>query len=104
MAVRKSRKPREQSIQVRAHWTDAETKDIVFANQIFVRYTGSAYLITFGQTHGPYELKASREQLQSEGVPVHAVARIAVTPDNLKQFMVALQDIYERMSNNKRTR
>jgi hypothetical protein len=86
------------------HWADAEIGDFVFTNQIFACFTGSAYLLTFGLAHGPYEVEADVDRLQREGGTVQPIAKIAVTPEDLHGFLQHLNGLYNRMSKSEKLR
>lgn len=74
-----------------------ENVPIVFANNLFVRHEEDMFIITFAQAHGPYIVKPTMEQLKQVGkVPSQVVARIAVSPLRMKEFLNALIGNYEQ--------
>jgi hypothetical protein len=77
--------------------TGSEDVPIVFANNIFVRHEEDMFLITFAQAHGPYIANPTPEQLKKIGkVPSQIVARIAVSPTRMKEFLNVLNGNFER--------
>lgn len=87
-----------EPIAVPLRWADNDVRDFVFANQIFARYAGGAYWLTFGQIHVPYEAKLDADRLRKEGVVVRPIAKIAVTPEILADFLEKLNGLYDRMT------
>lgn len=88
---------KEIGVSAKLEWTDAESVPIVYANHLFVRHDGDIFVITLGQAHGPYWLEMPEEVKGKEiKVPIHAVARIAVSPQAMKSMLDALNQNYER--------
>ena len=105
---RKTRKPAElegeqplqaEAITVSGHWEAFEQVPIVFANHIFVRLIDGQFLVTFGHTELPYELgplsKETVQKLKTEGVPIRAVARLAIAPEKMAEMIRALSEIHD---------
>jgi len=87
---------RETGVRARLEWVDAESVPIVYANQLFVRHEEDNFVITLGQAHGPYWLEIPEELKGKEiKVPIHAIARITVSPHAMKSMLDALNQNYE---------
>ncbi|MBI2855974.1 MAG: hypothetical protein HYX93_03915 [Chloroflexi bacterium] len=72
----------------------------MMANQILARYAEGQVVIAFGQVFGPYEQPLSKDtedKLRSEGLPVRAVAQIAVAPGKLAVMLEALNGLLTRI-------
>lgn len=87
---------KEVGVRAKLEWVDAEAVPIVYANHLFVRHGEDNFVITLGQAHGPYWLEMPEELKGKEiKVPIHAVARIAVSPQSMKSMLDALNQNYE---------
>ncbi len=88
---------KEVGVRAKLEWSDAESVPIIYANHLFVRHEEDNFVITIGQAHGPYWLEMPEEVKGKEiKVPIHAVARIAVSPQSMKSMLDALNQNYER--------
>lgn len=88
---------RDEGVKLEVEFTGSENVPIVFANNVFVRHEEDMFIITFAQAHGPYIVKPTPEQLKKIGkVPSQVVARIAVSPIKMKEFLKVLSGNFER--------
>jgi hypothetical protein len=88
---------KEVSIRAELEWVDAESLPIVYANHLFVRHEEDNFVITLGQSHGPYWIEVPEELKGKEiKVPIHAVARVVVPHKAMKLMLDALNQNYER--------
>ena len=89
--------PKEEGLILEVEFEGSENVPIVFANNMFVRHEEDMFIITFAQAHGPYIVKPTVEQLKEIGkVPTQVVARIAVSPIRMKEFLNVLNGNYEQ--------
>lgn len=105
MARRRAKRPEadvevhtdEEGMNLPVHWESPERIPAVFANKIFVRLQEGAFLVTFGQVELPREIRIStetRERLEREGLVAHTVARLVITPANMKPMIEVLERLY----------
>ena len=88
---------REEGVTLEVKFEGSENVPIVFANNLFIRHEEDIFIITFAQAHGPYIVNPTPEQLKQIGkIPSQVVARIAVSPVKMKEFLDVMSDIYER--------
>lgn len=90
-------RPEIEPLTVRGRWESVEQLPIVFANQMFVGLADGQVFITFGYSELPMESPLgleTRERLEREGVPIHAVARLVIAPAKLGQMLAALNQVY----------
>lgn len=91
------RTEKPEQMRFRLHWEGVEALPVLWANQIFVRLEDEEQvLITFGQATLPHEVQLSPDSIQrlkTAGLPVRAVARLAVTPRRLEEMMAHLNTI-----------
>ncbi len=100
MATSKGRLPRDQSLQpisVRLNWEESGAP-FVLADQVFVRWVGDVYQVTFGVVPGASDPEPNLEELQKTGVKVYPVARVAITPANMRRILGQLNLLHERFS------
>lgn len=88
---------REESVTLEVEFEGSENVPIVFANNLFIRHEEDMFIITFAQAHGPYIVNPTPEQLKQIGkIPSQVVARIAVSPVKMKDFLNVLSGNYEQ--------
>ena len=88
---------REEGVVLEVEFKGSENVPIVFANNMFVRHEEDMFIITFSQTHGPYIVNPTPEQLkQIDKVPSQVIARIAVSPNKMKKFLDVLSGNFEQ--------
>ncbi|MFH1140745.1 MAG: hypothetical protein V1724_03530, partial [Chloroflexota bacterium] len=90
----------QEPILVPMRWVGTDDLPILMANQIFIRYMEGQIILTFGQATPPYELQISKDtiaQLQREGAPCRAVARVSVAPIKFSGMVRALNEIQSRL-------
>ena len=87
----------EKGFKLQVEFEGGENVPIVFANNLFVRHEEDMFVITFAQAHGPYIVKPTMEQLKQIGkIPSQVVARIAVSPIRMKEFLNVLSGNYQQ--------
>ncbi len=86
MVGRSSRSSRSKTLQVQVRFEGGEEIPIVFANHVFVRSGPDGFLVSFAQSHGPYEVELTPELLQLEGVAAKIIARLLVPPNRMREF------------------
>lgn len=88
---------REEGVTLEVEFEGSENVPIVFANNLFVRHEEDIFIITFAQAHGPYIVNPTPEQLKQIGrIPSQVVARIAVSPVKMKEFLSVLSGNFDR--------
>ena len=96
MANKKDEVKRDEGVMLEVEFIGSEDVPIVFANNVFVRHEEDIFIITFAQAHGPYIDKPTTEQLKKIGkVPSRVVARVAVSPVKMKEFLDVLNGNFE---------
>ena len=102
MAAKRGKKAKPEAkteqVKVPLNWMDDDAMGFVFANELFTRYSGSMYLLSFAQAHGPYELEYDIPKMKKEGVQAKMVAKVAVSPTDLARMLEHLNGLYARMS------
>lgn len=77
----------------------AEDVPIALSNLQVVQHVQQEFIITFGQFSPPIVLGTPEEQLEQARnkpyLPVKTVARVAMSPERLRDFIKALQQNYE---------
>lgn len=94
MPRRSTRPPHSQSVEVR--FEGGEDIPILFANNLFVRQSDDGFLVSFAQSHGPYSLNPTLEDLKREGVPATIIARLLIPPNRMREFVTILNNMLER--------
>lgn len=78
----------------------AEEIPICYSNHIFVTHTRDEFFVTFSQIHPPYLLSPTREEIgQLTHAPARVVARIALSPNKMKELIKTLKNNYDKFSN-----
>lgn len=84
-------------VELEITFEGSEDIPIAFANHIFIRHMEDVFLVTFAQSHGPYIVNPTAEQLkQMHTIPAKVVARIAVPPTKMKEIIDVLNENYSR--------
>lgn len=85
--------PVPQGYQLRIDWRVADGHTASFANQFLVQIAKDELVLTFGQLVPPALVQPTREEIESlpERISPQIIARVAVTPNGLRQFMQLLQ-------------
>ena len=89
----------EEGLRVPLHWTGADEVPILMANHLFVRFIDGQFLVSIGQTHGPYELSETpeaQEKLAREGIDIRTIVRFSLSPEKMRDFAKALHAIFGR--------
>lgn len=78
---------------------------LCYANHIFVTHTPDEFFVTFSQVHPPYLLKPTEEELKKlTHISARAVARIALTPNKMKELVDALTENYNKYLGSRQAR
>lgn len=86
----------EHPVPIHLYWENSENVPILFANHFFVRLQDDAFLLTFGQMEIPLEAPLSDgalQNLQTAGMPVQTIARIAMTPERITRVIENLTTV-----------
>ena len=95
MVRRSSRGPRSQIVTGQVRFEGGEEIPILFANHVFVRSGPDGFLVSFAQSHGPYDLNITTETLRNEGIAAKIVARLIVPPNRMRQFAEIFNNVTE---------
>lgn len=80
-------------VTLRTEWTSDEPVPAPYANTILVQHTENEFFITFGQIIPPNTLHYSQEDLLAIGkVDIHPVARIAISPTKMREFVEVISN------------
>ncbi len=74
-----------------------EDLSILFANHVFVRSGPDGFLVSFAQSHGPYEVELTAERLAETGITAKIVARLLVPPNRMREFAGIFNTVLEQM-------
>jgi len=88
----------EENFSIPIRWESTSRNPILFTNQIFVRAHEDHFIVTFGQTDLPYEVELSeetKERLGKQGLPIQVVARLAIAPASMGQFIQHLTAVHD---------
>ena len=92
--------PEEEEVQIPLVIIGVEDTPIIFSNFQVVQHEQREFIITFAQYSPPLTLGSPEEQQEAlkrtAYLPVKTIARIALTPDRLEQFIDTLQANYEK--------
>jgi hypothetical protein len=83
----------ERVIHVR--FEGGEELPILFANHIFVRPTPDGFLVSFAQSHGPYLVNATPDELEKLGVAAKVICRLIIPINRIHE----LARIFQGMAN-----
>jgi hypothetical protein len=102
MATPRARRSRPQShalqsVPVPLKWQESGMP-FVLADQIFARWSGDVYQLTFGVVPGPPGVNPNVEELQKTGLNVYPVARVAITPANMGRVLGLLNTLHNTFS------
>ena len=98
MARRSSRSPRQKPISIQVSFEGGEEIPIVFANNMFVRHSEDGFLVSFAQSHGPYIVNQTPEDLQREGVTSKVIARLLIPPNRMREFVEIFNNMLEQFT------
>ncbi len=97
MSEQKAERAKKQGMMLEINFEGAEEVPIAFVNHVFVRHFEDVFLVSFAQSHGPYIVSPTPQQLKQMGkVPARVVARIAIPPTKMKEILDVLNDNYAR--------
>lgn len=85
-------------LSIPINWTQDSGLPILLANHAFVRLQDDCFIVTFGQIELPREIDLSeetKERLESEGIPVQIVSRLAITPARMRIIIESFSRLYE---------
>lgn len=87
---------------VTAHVTfeGGEDLPILFANHIFVRLTPDGFMVSFAQSHGPYRLDLTPEQVAQLGIPAKIITRLLIPHARMKEMVELLNNIVDKVDIN----
>lgn len=93
MVQQPAEEPVRQGYQLRIDWRVADDHTASFANQFMVQIAKDEFVLTFGQLVPPALVQPTREEIESlpERISPQVIARVAVTPNGLRQFIQLLQ-------------
>ena len=89
-----SGKPKAISGQVR--FEGGEDVPILFANHVFIRSSPDGFLVSFAQSHGPYEVNVTQETIDKVGVPAKIIARLAIPTNRMREFSNIINTVLEQ--------
>jgi hypothetical protein len=96
MARRSSRSPRQKSTSIQVRFEGGEDIPILFANNMFVRSSSDGFLVSFAQSHGPYIVDQTPEDLQREGVSAKIIARLLIPPSRMREFAEIFNNVSQQ--------
>ena len=82
-----------QPTEVKLVWDSeaADELDLLYANQMFISQTKQDFVLVFGQATGPVTLEGQPSQIR-----VKPVARIALSPQAMQEFMETINKNWKR--------
>ena len=84
-----------QAAQVQVSFVGGGDTPILFANHILVRSSPDGFLVSFAQSHGPYEVGVTPEELREKGVPARIIATVAIPPNRMVEMVEVLGRVLE---------
>lgn len=88
-------RPERQRFPITVSFEGGEDIPILFANHIFVRGSSDGFLVSFAQSHGPYLLDATEEQMREMGVTAKIIARLLIPPSRMREMIDVLGRVLE---------
>ena len=88
--------PRPIKIVSEVEFVGEEEMPIVLANHVFVRTTQDGLIVSFAQSHGPYIVNPTQEDIELMGkVPARIVARLLIPPHRMKTFIKLITQVMQ---------
>jgi len=88
--------PKDQVIDLPIEWIIPENIVNKYATNIVVQNTNNEYILSFFEIYPPLILGPAEDQYRQakelKSVPARCVARIIVSPTNMKDFLKVIQD------------
>ena len=78
------------------YFEGAEDVPIYFANHIFARVTPDGFLVSFAQSHGPYETDFTAERLAEEKIPARVISRLLIPHGRMRDMLNVLNGLFEK--------
>ena len=78
------------------YFEGAEDVPIYFANHIFARVTPDGFLVSFAQSHGPYETDLTAERLAEEKIPARVISRLLIPHGRMRDMLTVLNGLFQR--------
>jgi hypothetical protein len=93
----KPQKPEGKLLPIRIE--GADEMPVCYSNHIFVTHTRDEFFVTFSQIHPPYLLSPTRKEVeQITHASARVVARIALSPNKMKELIKTLKNNYDKFS------
>ena len=92
---RESKTPRA-TISATVSFEGGEDLSILFANHVFVRSGPDGFVVSFAQSHGPYDVGLTPERLAETGIAAKIVARLLVPPNRMREFAGIFNSVLEQ--------
>lgn len=97
MARRVPKPGESERLVVQVSFQGGEDLPILFANHIFVRTGADGCLVSFAQSHGPYQVDMTPEELQRVGVEAKIIARLLIPTNRVREMADIFNGIVERL-------
>lgn len=96
MARRSGRSPRQKPISIQVRFEGGEDIPVLFANHVFVRSSSDGFLVSFAQSHGPYIVNPTPDDIQREGVAAKIIARLLIPPTRMREFAAVFDTMLQQ--------